>query len=345
MTLPRLARYLVASLFATLAVAPAAGQETPGARMRTAAQSLIGSVDAARRSKLVLDFAGEARADWHYTPRSRVGLSFADLDAGQREAVHRLLRTALSAAGHRKVVNIIELELVLREIEMFGLLRDPEKYFVVFFGTPDAGRPWGWRFEGHHLSLNFTVRGDAVATTPSFFGANPAEVRKGPKQGLRVLAAEEDEARKLLDSLDAGQRRAAVIDTRSYGDILTGNKDRVTPLDGRGIEARALAPAQQAQLRRLIEVYAESFEPALREARLARAASGFESIRFAWAGATERGKTHYYRVQGPQFLIEYDASQNDGNHIHTVWRDFAGDFGRDLLRDHYSLARGTGHRH
>ena len=342
--IPRAAAFFLASgcLFAA---PPAPAQDPVHARMRAAAEALVASVDTRQRARMVLAFEDEKRTDWHYTPRSRPGIPLADFNAAQREAVHRLLRTALSAAGHQRVVNIIELELVLKELETFGLLRDPGKYFVVFFGTPDARATWGWRFEGHHLSLNFTLRGDAIATSPSFFGANPAEVRKGPKQGLRVLAPEEDEARKLLASLDARLRAAAVIDTRTYGDIVTAAKDRVAPLDNRGIEARALDPAQKALLRRVVEVYADSFEPALRAARLARANEGFDSIRFAWAGATERGKPHYYRIQGPKFLIEYDASQDDGNHVHTVWRDFDGDFGRDLLREHHALARGTPHRH
>jgi hypothetical protein len=345
MFMGRAARLLFAPFLAMAAI-PAGGQEPPGARMRAAAQALVASVDAPKRTRLVLDFKGDDRTDWHYIPRSRVGLSFADLDAVQRGLVHRLLRTGLSAVGHGKVVNIIELELVLREIETFGLMRNPEKYFVAVFGTPDAKAPWGWRFEGHHLSLNFTVRGDtAVATTPSFFGANPAEVKRGPKQGLRVLGTEEDEARKLLDSLDAGQRRVAIVDTRTYGDILTTNKARVSPLDNRGIEARALNDSQKAQLRKVIEAYADNFEPPLRAARLERTAVDFDSTRFAWAGPTERGKTHYYRVQGARFLIEYDASQDDGNHVHTVWRDYDGDFGRDLLKEHYSMAQGTAHRH
>ena len=328
-----------------LACVPAFGDAAVAAKMRAAAESFLAAVDATARAKVVLPFGHEKRTDWHYTPRSRPGLSFADLDAAQREAVHRLLRTALSAAGHRKVVNIVELELVLREIETFGMFRDPEKYFVVFFGAPHPTAPWGWRFEGHHLSLSFTVKGDAIATTPSFFGANPAEVRRGAKPGLRALAEEEDEGRKLLAMLDPHQRAAAVIDTRTYGDIVTRAADRVSPLEGKGIEARALNDAQKAQLRKLVEVYAASFEAPLRDARLARAAEGFDAIRFAWAGATARGRPHYYRVQGPKFLIEYDASQDDGNHIHTVWRDFAGDFGRDLLREHHSMARGTSHRH
>ena len=328
---------IAALAFAALA---AHAQPGPAAKMRAESQALIDAIGAERRSKLVLAFADEKRVDWHYTPRSRPGISFADMDARQRDAVHRLLKSALSVAGHRKVVNIIELELVLREIETFGLMRDPEKYFVVFFGAPDARAPWGWRFEGHHLSLSFTLRGDSVSTAPSFLGANPARVPKGPKQGARTLALEEDEARKLMEMLAPAQRAIAIVDARTYGDIVTGNKDRVSPLDNRGLEARAMSEAQKAQLRKLVEVYADSFEPQLRAARIARAEEGFDSIRFAWAGATERGRQHYYRVQGPRFLIEYDASQNDGNHIHSVWRDYDGDFGRDLLREHHSMHHG-----
>jgi hypothetical protein len=310
-------------------------QET-AVRMREGARQFVALFEPGPRERLVLPFGSDRRTDWHYVPRSRPGLSFADMNGAQREAVHALLRTALSAAGHRKVVNIIELELVLRELETFGFTRDPEKYFVVFFGEPHERTPWGWRFEGHHLSLSFTVRGSSIATTPSFFGANPARVPKGAKSGLRVLAAEEDEGRALLGLLDPAQRRTAIIDSRTYGDIVTRAEPRVSPLEGRGLEARAMSEAQRAQLKKLIAVYADNFEPGLRAARLARSDDGFDAIRFAWAGATEAGRPHYYRVQGPKFLIELDASQDGGNHTHTVWRDFDGDFGRDLLREHHA---------
>ena len=330
---------LLAALALTLAVAfDALAHDTAAvaARMREEARGFIARFDARARESLVLPFSSEKRTDWHYVPRSRPGLSFADMNAAQREGVHALLRTALSAAGHGKVVNIIELELVLRELETFGLMRDPQRYSIVFFGEPQERAPWAWRFEGHHLSLSFTLRGDALATAPSFLGANPARVPRGARQGLRVLAAEEDEGRALLAMLDAGQRRSAIIDTRTYGDIVTRAQGQVTPLESRGLEARAMTEVQRAQLRKLVRVYAENFEPALRDARLARAEEGFDAVRFAWAGATEPGRPHYYRVQGPRFLIEMDASQDGGNHIHSVWRDFDGDFGRDLLREHYA---------
>ena len=327
------------ALWAGLAAGPCRAQAALAERMRAAATELAAAVDATRRERLVLAFGDDKRTDWNYVPRSRPGLSFADLDPPQREAVHRLLRTALSATGQRKVLNIIELELVLREVELTGFFRDPEKYSVVLFGRPDARQPWGWRFEGHHLSLSFTLRGDVIATTPSFFGANPAEVRSGAKKGLRTLAAEEDEARTLLAMLDAGQRREAIVDARSYGELVTRAAPQVAPIDGRGLAAGAMTGPQKAQLRRLLEAYADNFEPSIREARLARALEGFESLRFAWAGPVERGRPHYYRLQGPRVLIEYDSSQDGGNHIHTVWRDFSGDFGRDLLREHHARHR------
>jgi hypothetical protein len=338
-------RCLLLVLMALLAL-PAHSQA-----MRQAAERLLAAVPEATRAKILRPFDDRDRLDWHYTPRSRNGAALKELDARGREAVHALLKTALSAAGYRKATNIIELELVLREMETFGLMRDPERYHLTIYGRPDPKAAWGWRFEGHHLSLNFTLAGDrASADTPSFFGANPARVpassKYGPKAGLRVLAAEEDEARTLFASLDEAQRRETVFDTRTYGDIVTGNADHVDPANPVGIAAAKLDEQQRAQLLKLIELYAGNFEPGLAQARLARVReSGIESVRFGWAGATERAKPHYYRIQGPKFLIEYDASQNDGNHVHTVWRDFSGDFGRDLLKQHYALARGSSHRH
>ena len=333
---------------------PAAAVAT---KMRESAERLLATLPERQRTVVTRAFDDSDRIDWHYIPRSRNGLSFKELDSRSRDAVHALLKTALSAVGYRKVVNIIELELVLREMETFGLMRDPERYHVTIYGAPSRGERWGWRFEGHHLSLNFTLAGDRlVVDTPSFFGANPAEVPKGSKKGQRVLGDEHDAGWTVLDSLSESQRREAVISTRTYGDIVTTNRDKVAPLEAAGIPASKLDERQRALLWKIVELYASSFEPGLAEARLARARQGgVDSPRFGWAGSTTRGAPHYYRVQGERFLIEYDASQDGGNHIHTVWRDFTGDFGRelpakaafgrDLLRDHYASARGTSHRH
>jgi hypothetical protein len=338
----------------TVAFAHAAlGHEVPqaasaaAARMRASAERVLAALPPATHAQMVRPFDDRDRVDWHYTPRSRKGVALKELDERSRDAVHALLKSALSAPGYGKIVNIIELEIVLREIETFGLTRDPERYHVTIYGTPSRTLAWGWRFEGHHLSLNFTLAGDHVAVdTPSFLGANPANVPKGPRAGLRALAAEEDEARTLLGSLSDAQRREAVFDSRTYGDIVTTNAQKVDPLTPVGIAASTLSEGQRAQLLKLIEVYARTFEPTLAEARMARVREGgIQNVRFGWAGATERGQPHYYRVQGPHFLIEYDASQGGGNHIHTVWRDFNGDFGRDLLRQHYESAKGTAHGH
>ena len=346
-------RILAALLCAAVsgAALPQDGKPHPSApaaaKMRESVERLIGGLPEKARAQAMRPFEDRDRVDWHYTPRSRNGLSLKDMNEAGRQAVHGLLRAALSAAGYRKVVNIIELELVLREIEAFSWMRDPERYHLTVYGRPDRAARWGWRFEGHHLSLNFTLAGERLAVdTPSFFGANPATVAKGPRKGLRALGEEHDAGWALLESLDEAQRREMLFEARTYGDIVTANKDKVDPLEGAGIAAAKLDERQRALLWKLIETYADSFEPGLAQARLARAREGgLEAIRFGWAGSTARGKPHYYRVQGPRFLIEYDASQNDGNHIHTVWRDFTGDFGRDLLREHYSMARGTEHRH
>jgi hypothetical protein len=315
--------------------------------MRGAAERLLAALPEKTRPQVTRPFADGDRLDWHYTPRRRNGVALKQLDAAGRQAVHALLREALSAAGYRKVVNIIELELVLRELETFGLMRDPERYHLTIYGTPDRHAAWGWRFEGHHLSLNFTLAGDrGVTDTPSFLGANPARVTDGAKKGLRALAGEEDDARALLASLSPAQRGEAVFASETYGEIVTRNAARVAPTAPLGIAARKLDERQRAQLLKLIEVYAATFEPALARARMARVRDGgVENIHFGWAGAVTPGAAYYYRVQGPLFLIELDSSQDGGNHVHTVWRDFTGDFGRDLLRLHYQDARGTGHRH
>lgn len=345
--------------FATFAVAQ--DKVAPGsaiaAKMRESAERFLSSLPERQRAAATRPFDDRDRVDWHYTPRSRNGISLKDLDQRGRDSVHALLRTALSAAGYRKVVNIIELELVLRELETFGLMRDPERYHLTFYGTPSSKERWGWRFEGHHLSLNFTLAGDRMAVdTPSFFGANPATVPSGPKKGLRTLGEEHDAGWALFDALSDAQRREAVISQRTYGDLVTSNQEKVDPLEFAGVTGAKLDARQRALLWKIVETYAASFEPGLAQARLARAQQGgVESLRFGWAGSTTKGAPHYYRVQGPLFLIEYDASQDSGNHIHTVWRDFAGDFGRglppataygrDLLRDHYASAKGTTHRH
>jgi hypothetical protein len=331
-------RITLAAVLAGLALAGAVARERSAGVMAERAQAFLGSLSEADRARATFALDHVQRFDWAYVPRARQGMPLKDLSADQRRLAHELLKTGLSASGYRKATAIIELENVLRAIESGSIVRDPELYFFTIFGTPSTTEPWGWRVEGHHLSLNFTVvKGTLVANTPAFFGANPAEVRvPGPQKGQRVLAAEEDKARALVRALTDAQRRVAIIEATAPRDILTTNSAKADPLAPAGVELAAMPQAQQAMLRELIDVYLAVMPDDIAAARRqAIARTGEGPIRFAWMGGFEPGQPHYYRVQGPTFLIEYDNTQNDANHIHSVWRDFEGDFGRDLLREHY----------
>jgi len=226
---------------------------------------------------------------------------------------------------------------VLRIMEKdSGERRNPEKYYFSIFGTPSDTGTWGYRVEGHHLSQNYTVVNGHVVDAPSFFGDNPAEVREGPRTGLRVLAAEEDLGRALVTSLDAEQKKVAVVDEKAPDEILTTNS-RQAALKGQasGISAAKLNPTQWTKLTALLDEYTGNMPEQIAQARQEQVKKAGKNIFFAWEGGLNRGDPHYYRIQTPSFLIEYDNTQNGANHIHTVWRDFTGDFGGDLLKEHY----------
>jgi hypothetical protein len=325
-----------------------AAERSPAA-MADAATKFLAGLSADQRQQATFAFDSNEREHWGFVPTEifkRNGLTIQTMTEPQRKLAHDLLRTGLSQQGYLTTTSIMELETVLRAIEDAGggdarpgvqrMIRDPVRYFFSVFGTPSAHGNWGWRVEGHHVSLNFTiVNGTLVAASPSFFGSNPAEVRAGPKKGLRILAAEEDSARALLMALDQSQRAKAVIDTTAPGDILTMNKPRIDPLSAAGIAAGELRPDQRDLLMKVIGAYTSAMAGDIAADRMAKLQkAGTEKIGFAWAGEAARGKKHYYRVQGPTFLIEYDNTQDDANHIHSVWRDFNGDFGRDVLREH-----------
>jgi Protein of unknown function (DUF3500) len=338
---------LLVALPVSLASALAGATEPPAPSAPSAsaaALELVTVVPGEARAQLLLPFTDEARSDWHYVPRQRPGIAWRDMNAAQRQATTALLRTALTAAGLDKVRAVMQLEIALRELEASGSKRDPENYSVAIFGTPSP-KPgaWGFRLEGHHLSLHFTLDGDHfVSTLPQFMGSNPALVPQdfkngGPRQGTRVLGEEEDLARALMAALDAPRRASAYFDSRTYGDIVTKNAARLSPLEPVGVKFGALAAPEQATLLRLIHTFANILRPELEAERLERVRSGgLDSIRFGWAGSLERGKPFYYRIAGKTFLIEFDNS--GGNHIHSVWRDFDGDWGRDVLREHYANA-------
>ena len=319
--------------------------------MADAATRLAGSLTPEQRQQAVFAFDASERTHWHFIPTEmfhRNGLLVRSMNPSQRKLAHDLLKAGLSQRGYLTASSIMDLETVLKALEAAEraaapqpprgqvLERDPEKYFFSIFGTPSAKATWGWRVEGHHVSLHFTVvNGTLVASSPSFFGSNPAEVREGPKKGLRILGAEEDAARALVQSLDAAQRAKAIINATAPGDMVTMANVDISPLSPSGLAADAMNAAQRDLLMKLLDVYVGKMAADIAEDRLARVRkAGVDKMAFAWAGDIERGKKHYYRLQGPTFLVEYDNTQNDGNHIHSVWRDFNGDFGRDLLREH-----------
>jgi hypothetical protein len=304
--------------------------------MSGAARQFLDRLTPAQLKQAVYPLESSERENWHYVPMGRKGVPLATLDPKQRAAAMALLQSGTSARGYWKATTIMSLETILRAIE-HSTIRDPEKYYFTIFGAPEDER-WAWRVEGHHLSLSFTVVGGELATTPAFFGANPARVKS---TGLRTLAKEEDLARELLVSLDAKQRKQAIITTTAPADIITSDERKVDPLAPKGLAAADMTPAQSEKLLALVGEYLRNMPDAHAARELARLEqAGTTRIHFAWAGGAASGQPHYYRVQGPTFLIEYDNTQGGANHIHSVWRGFDRDFGRDLLREHYRSAHG-----
>jgi hypothetical protein len=327
------------------AVAFSAARSRPETSMAGAAKAFLVTLEPEQKAKAVFPFNGEERLNWHYIPRERKGLPLKEMNPAQRKAALALLRTGESEKGYNKAAAIRELELILRQVEMGkGPVRDPEMYFFSVFGEPSEGGSWGWRYEGHHCSLNWTlVKGKAIAGSPQFFGSNPAEVRvevpNAPPKGTRVLAAEEDLGRALVKSLSDEQKKEAVLNPVAPADIVTGHDRQASIQEDRGVAYGKLSKEQQGILLQLIQEYTAAQAEELAKERLEKIRkAGLDGIKFAWMGGVEKGQGHYYRVQGPTFLIEYDNTQNDANHVHAVWRDFKGDFGMDLLAMHYQAS-------
>ena len=315
-------------------------------RLAQAASRWIETLSERERAQAVYPFDDAERFDWHYVPRRRNGLRQGDMTSRQREAALDLLRSAVSQDGFSKALGIMRLEDELRRIEGAPLSRrDPDNYAFTVFGTPGICL-WGWRIEGHHLSINLTVTAPGrLAITPTFTGSNPARIPSGRRVGDRVMAAEYFQALDLARTLDMDQRSRAVLQPGSMGDIITGpGRDHALQVP-EGLSFPALRPDQQARLLDLVEVYvglargdiASSYIDRVRE-------GGLDALHFAWAGGMEDGTAFYYRIHGPRILIEFDNTQNNANHIHAIWRDPVNDFGRDDLRRHYETA-GTDHGH
>ena len=313
--------------------------------MADAAGAFLASLATSERARATFGFDAEERARHHFIPPEvfeRRGVAYREMSSEQKVRALDLLRSGLSQAGYLTAQQIMEVEGILGILEgegrRFG--RDQEDYFVTVFGTPSAGGTWGWRWEGHHLSLHFTVvNGELTVSTPTFLGANPAMVPSGPRRGLRAMKEQEDTARALLASLDESQLSRAIFNEVAPTNIVTGADSVVDPLDPIGIPGSALSAEQQDLLLAVIESYVGLMADDIAELRRAAVqAGGIDETWFAWAGPTERGAVAYYRVQGPEFLIEFDNTQEDPNHIHAAFRDFDGDLGRDLLREHVARA-------
>ena len=355
---PRIA--LVVLVLALFGAAVLSAQRTPtaAAAMSAAAARLIEALNPEQRKQATYPLESDEYLHWNFIPDEtfpRNGLPLKAMTEPQQRLAHELLKSGLSERGYQTYTSIIALENILRGVEGGrgdgrgrGMARDASAYRFTVFGQPSATGIWGWRVEGHHVSLHFLVnKGTVAASTPSFAGSNPAEVQDGPEKGKRVLAMLEDSGRTLVMALDDKQRATAIINATAPNEIVTTNQLDIKPLSPDGIRASAMTAAQRDLLTKVIDAYAGLMAPDVAAQRMAKIkAAGLENIGFAWAGPVERGKLHYYRVQGPTFLIEFDNTQNNGNHIHSIWRDFNGDFGRDLLREHIKTAHlGIGSSH
>jgi hypothetical protein len=336
-------------VFAVCAVWAHDGHDDAARRMAATAKNFLASLTPEQASSVRFPFEDEERFFWHYIPtddvaksqgRPRRGLTLAEMTPAQKHLAAALLSAGLSQQGYIKATTIMSLEDILRLMENDTKgRRNPDKYHFSIFGEPAETGTWAYRIEGHHVSLHFTVVKGRATGNPTFFGSNPAEVRQGPRAGLRVLGAEEDKGRALLMALTPEQRKVAIVAGKAYPDILT-ERSRQAALAGQpsGLAAAKMTVAQRHLLMDLIAEYIDNVPAEMAEQRRARLKAAGLNLHFAWAGVAEKGGPHYYRVQAPGFLIEYDNTQNHANHIHSVWRDFDGDFGLDLLKEHYATA-------
>jgi Protein of unknown function (DUF3500) len=315
--------------------------QAPG-DITAAAKAFLQTLDATAKDQTVFAYDDAERVNWHFVPKARKGLPLKAMNSQQKTAALRLLQTCMSVQGYQKATSIIALENILKVLEGRGAdddYRDPGKYFISIFGTPDPKKLWGWRIEGHHVALNFSsVNNSLVAGTPAFLGSNPGIVPSGAEKGKQILKQEAMLGFELLNSLDKSQQEEAIIQTDAPGDIITGNRRKAMLLDPPGLPFSKMNPRQQQLLKQLVGVYIDNYTKLYADVLLKEiTAAGWDKMHFAWAGVHAWGGGHYYRIQNPAILIEYDNTQNNGNHVHTVLRDLKNDFG-DALEEHYQAA-------
>ena len=323
----------------------ASGTVATGAanEMAQACSQFLESLNPEQRATASYRYEDGERVFWYYPPMNRHGLPLRDMDANQKRLAYAMMAASLTEHAYKRSTQIIDHELVLGPLEQeagkITFVRDPDLYYFTVFGDPAGDDPWGWRAEGHHLSLHFSIWGDQVISmTPFFFGANPAEVRKGPKTGLQILGSREEVAFELMNSMDSAQRSKALLyDTAPY-DILTFNATRASLPAEEGLPASRMSGTQRETLLSLVTEYVSQVRSELSEKKLASITEqGIDGLHFAWAGPVERDQAHYYRIHGGSFVVEFDNRQDGANHIHSVWRDVDNDFANDVLREHLLL--------
>lgn len=320
--------------------APEITEENISKSMHNQAVALIKILDDAQKSKTLFPFEVEERMNWYYTPVKRKGLPLKEMSDKQQALTYELLKTTLSDQGFTKAQEIIWLENILRIVENRpenDTYRDPENYLLSFFGNPSEDDLWGWRFEGHHLSLNFsTLDNRVIGLTPTFMGSNPAEIQSGEHQGKKVLRQEMELANQLLSTFSAAQKEKTVFSDKTFRDIVTTNQREVGKIKFEGISYQELKQDQQKILDELINVYFSNLEkPLADKLRNKMENNGKGGIHFAWAGSLKPNEAYYYRIHSEDVLIEFDNSQNNANHVHTVVRDLENDWGKDVLKSHY----------
>ena len=310
--------------------------------MAKAASVFLQTLSAKQKAKIQFGFNEEERYNWNYIPRSRKGLTLNEMNDQQIKAAFGLLRTALSDTGFNKTNSIIQLENVLREVESrssHDTYRDPGNYSVSIFGNPATDAIWGWRLEGHHIAFNFSSRDNRlVSGTPGFLGSNPAVVLSGSEKGKYILKDEAGLGFALLHSLNKEQKNKAIVSNEAPGEILTAASRHAMINDPKGILYNELNSSQQQIFMQLLSIYIHRYTRSFAEVMMKEIEeAGLNDLRFAWAGDQQPGigHPHYYRIQGPAIIIEYDNIQNNANHIHTVIRDLKNDFGGDELLKHY----------
>ena len=306
----------------------------------SSALTCINSFDSIQKQTAVFPFEDMSRYDWNYLPPAlipRKGVCLKDLNSTQKNKIYALLKSFLSDKGFSRTQDIMNNEYYLKELEPTITYRIPENHFVAFYGTPGKDSIWGWKFTGHHIALNFTIVNGKLAFTPIFFGIYPAEIKDGQNKGRRIIKDEEDIGFQLINVLTSEQKSKAIFQSKAFNDIVTSNSSQVGPLAPVGILAKELTSQQKNILNKLIVSHLSTMPAEIAEMRMKRIVSeDLNQIRFGWAGSLIKGVPHYYRIQGKTFLIEFDNTTNNANHIHIVWRDFNGDFGINLLNEHYN---------